>query len=270
MTTITSHEHTFDGTRGKISVHHWENPQPTYVVLLAHGYGEHAGRYEHVAQALVTSGASVYAPDHLGHGRSEGEPALVHDIEDVVADLRTVAGIAAEKNPGLPTVLIGHSMGGIIATRYAQEYGGELSALVLSGPAIGGNPALIGLLELDPIPDVPIDPAILSNDPACGEAYAADELVYHGPFKRETLLAMGGAIEKIAAEGSVGDLPTLWIHGEQDQLAPLEHARPAVEIVKGSPFEEKIYPGAQHEVFNELNKDEVIADVLAFIGPRVA
>ncbi|WP_354699383.1 Monoacylglycerol lipase [Paraconexibacter sp. AEG42_29] len=270
MTTITSHEHTLDGVRGRISVHHWQNPQPSFVVLLAHGYGEHAGRYEHVAQALLSAGGTVYAPDHLGHGRSEGEPALIDDIEDVVADLRSVAGLAAGEHPGLPTVLIGHSMGGIIATRYAQQYGSELKALVLSGPAIGGNPALIGLVEMDPIPDVPIDPAILSNDPAVGEAYAADDLVYHGPFKRQTLLAMGGAIETIAGAGSLGDLPTLWLHGEQDQLVPLEHTGPAVENIKGSDLQAKTYPGAQHEIFNETNKDEVIADVIAFLGPKLA
>jgi alpha-beta hydrolase superfamily lysophospholipase len=266
MTTITSHEHSFDGTRGRISVHHWENPQPRFVVLLAHGYGEHAGRYEHVAQALVSAGGTVYAPDHIGHGRSDGEPALIHDIEDVVADLHAVAGLAEGEHPGLPTVLVGHSMGGIIATRYAQQHRDELAALVLSGPAIGGNPALIGLLELDPIPDVPIDPAILSNDPAVGEAYAADPLVYHGPFRRETLLAMGGAIEAIAAGPSLGDLPTLWIHGELDQLAPLEHATAAVDTIKGSALQSKVYPGAQHEIFNETNQDEVLADVVRFVG----
>lgn len=266
MTTISSHEHTFAGTRGRISVHHWENPQPRFVVLLAHGYGEHAARYAHVAQALVSAGGTVYAPDHQGHGRSEGEPALITDIEEVVSDLHTVGELAAGEHPGLPTVLIGHSMGGIIAARYAQRYHDELTALVLSGPAIGGNPALIGLLEMDPIPDVPIDPAILSNDPAVGDAYAADPLVYHGPFRRETLLAMGGGIETIAAGPSLGGLPTLWIHGELDQLAPLEHATAAIDTIKGSALESKVYPGAQHEIFNETNKDEVLADVVAFVG----
>lgn len=266
----TSREHTIDGVHGRLIVHHWAAGQARFVVLLAHGYGEHAGRYEHVCQALLAAGGTVYAPDHVGHGRSEGEPALITDIEDVVSDLRTVASLAAAANPGLPTVLIGHSMGGIIATRYAQLYGGDLSALVLSGPAIGGNPALIGLAQMNPIPDVPIDPAILSGDPSVGEAYAADELVYHGPFKRETLLAMGAAIETIAAAGSLGPLPTLWLHGEHDQLVPLEHTFPAVDLVKGNDLRSKIYPGAQHEIFNETNKDEVIADVISFLGTVLA
>lgn len=269
MTPSTSAELTFDGTRGHISVHHWDAPEPRYVVLLAHGYGEHAGRYEHVAQALVADGATMYAPDHAGHGRSAGDRALVRDIEDLVTDLRTVAGMAAEAHPGLPTVLIGHSMGGIVATRYAQQFGDELAALVLSGPAIGGNPAFEGLMAMDPIPDVPIDPAILSRDPAVGEAYAADDLVYHGPFKRETLQGLFDAIHAIGEGEPLGALPTFWVHGSEDQLAPLDVTREAVEKVKGSALQQKVYEGAQHEIFNEINRDEVIADVLAFIHGAV-
>lgn len=265
MTTTSSAALTFDGTRGRVSVHHWHAPSPRYVVLLAHGYGEHAGRYEHVAQALLADGGCVYAPDHLGHGRSEGERALVADIEDLVADLHTVAGLAAQTDPGVPTVLIGHSMGGIVATRYAQQHGAELAALVLSGPAIGGNPQLLGLLDLDPIPDVPIDPAILSRDPAVGDAYAADELVHHGPFRRETLLAFVAAIEAIAA-GPKLELPTLWLHGEEDQLAPLDATRGAIEAIRGARLQERVYPGAQHEIFNETNREQVIGDLLRFVN----
>jgi alpha-beta hydrolase superfamily lysophospholipase len=161
-------------------------------------------------------------------------------------------------------------MGGIVATRYAQRWPEELGALVLSGPAIGGNPALIGLLEMDPIPDVPIDPAVLSRDPAVGEAYAADELVHHGPFARQTLMELGAAVERIAAGPSLGDLPTLWIHGSDDQLAPLDVTREAVERIRGSRLTQKVYPGARHEVFNETNKDEVLGDVGAFLREALA
>lgn len=109
-------------------------------------------------------------------------------------------------------------MGGIVAARYAQRWGDELAALVLSAPVIGGNPAFEQLLGMDPIPDVPIDPAVLSRDPAVGEAYAADELVYHGPFARATLESLIGAMSRIAEGPGLGDLPTLWIHGTEDAL----------------------------------------------------
>src|SRR3954453_6711069 len=253
------------GTRGHLVVHTWDREDPRYIALISHGYGEHARRYEHVATALVADGAAVYAPDHHGHGLSEGERALADNLEGAVEDLHLVHEQAAADNPGPPVVLIGHSMGGLIAARYGQRYGSELSALVLSGPAVGGNPEIEALAQMDPIPDVPIDPAVLSRDPAVGEAYAADPLVYHGPFRRETLEGFGRSVQAVAEGGTFGALPTLWIHGEEDALVPLVHPRPAMEAVRGSDFREKVYAGARHEVFNEINRDEVVADVVEFV-----
>jgi alpha-beta hydrolase superfamily lysophospholipase len=247
-------------------VHRWSAAEPRSIVLIAHGYGEHAGRYEHVAQRLVDDlDAAVYAPDHRGHGRTDGATGLVEDGEAITTDLHDVADSARAEHPGLPVALIGHSMGGLIATRYAQRFGSELAALVLSGPAIGGNPAFEQLLAMDPIPDVPIDPAVLSRDPAVGEAYAADELVYHGPFQRVTLEQLFAAIGRVAEGGGFGDLPTLWIHGSDDQIVPLDVTRPAIERVRGTNFVERIYEGARHEVFNETNRDEVLDDVVTFL-----
>jgi alpha-beta hydrolase superfamily lysophospholipase len=162
-------------------------------------------------------------------------------------------------------VLIGHSLGGLIATRFVQRDRPELAALVLSGPFVGGNPQVEALLSMDPLPDVPIDPTILSRDPAVGEAYASDELVYHGPFHRETLEAIFAAVRTVGAGPTFGDLPTLWIHGEEDVLAPLAVTREAVHRLRGSNLEEHIYPGAQHEVLNEINKDEVLEDIVSFL-----
>ena len=253
------------GSRGSVTVHQWSAQSPTFVALIVHGYGEHARRYDHVAAALVEAGAAVYAPDHLGHGESDGERVSIQTIEDLVDDTARVVLVARERHPGLPVVMIGHSMGGLIATRFAQRDGHGLSALVLSGPVIGGNPALFGLIELPEIPEIPIDPSVLSRDPEVGRAYAEDPLVWHGPFKRETLQAFIDSVDLIAVSGDLGDLPTLWIHGEQDALAPLEATRPAFERIRGSAASEHVWPGAQHEVFNESNRDEVIAEVVEFL-----
>jgi alpha-beta hydrolase superfamily lysophospholipase len=162
-------------------------------------------------------------------------------------------------------VLIGHSLGGLIATRFVQRDQPELTALVLSGPFVGGNPQVEALLTMDPMPEIPIDPSILSRDPAVGQAYASDELVYHGPFHRETLSATFAAVRKVGADRNFGDLPTLWIHGEGDVLAPLAETKVAMEHLRGSKFEEQIYPGAQHEILNETNKDEVLSDMINFL-----
>jgi len=265
-----STEAQIDGRRGRIHVRTWPNPGATFVALIAHGYGEHVGRYEHLAERLVAEGAVVVGLDHLGHGRSEGERALIEHGEDLTADLHSVADLARREHPGLPLILIGHSMGGLIATRFAQRFGDELSALVISGPVIGANPAIEALLEMDSIPDVPIDPVVLSRDPEVGAAYAADPLVYHGPFKRQTLVELFAGVASVAADGSLGDLPTLWIHGSADQLSPLESAQATIEIIRGSDFDQRIYEGAAHEVFNETNRAEVLDDVSAFLRRALA
>lgn len=258
-------ETAIQGTRGSLHLYRWDTDSPQFTVILVHGYGEHAGRYAHVAEALAGAGGAVYAADHLGHGRSAGESALVEDLEDIVADTGQVIVIARDEHPGLPVVLLGHSLGGIVATRFAQEHGDRLAALVLSGPAIGGNPDLLGLLTLPELPDVPIDPSWLARDPEVGQRYLEDPLVWHGPFKRPTLEALVASIDRVASGGDLGSLPTLWIHGEEDPLAPLAHAREAVERIRGTRLEERVYPGAKHEILNETNQDEVLADVIAFI-----
>ena len=254
-----------EGKCGRIAVREWPNPRPRYVAVLSHGAAEHIGRYDHVAEALVRHGAAVFGPDHLGHGRSAGVRMLIRDFEDVVADLHSVAGRAIAQHPGIPLVLIGHSMGGMIAARFAQRYGGELSALVLSGPVIGPWPLPGMLLAMDPFPEIPIDPAVLSRDLEVGRAYAADPLVWHGPLTRESLEATVRCLAAIDGGPSLGALPTLWVHGQEDALVPVEVARQGVSKLGGPALESHVYPGARHEVFNEINKAEVLGDVMTFI-----
>jgi len=254
------------GRTGMIHVHHWPNDDARYVLLLAHGYGEHAARYQHVAEALVANGATVYAPDHAGHGLSEGDRATLTDFDGIqVADLDAVADVATGAYPGLPVVLLGHSMGGLIATRYAQLHGDRLKALILSGPALGKENPMFGLLQMDPIPEVPLDPAALSRDPAVGEAYAADTLVYHGPFQRTTLESFLKSGEDAESGPGFGDLPLLYVHGTEDPLIPYALAKGVVDRLAGPDYEHHAYEGAMHEVLNETNKDEVIGAVTAFI-----
>jgi alpha-beta hydrolase superfamily lysophospholipase len=106
---------------------------------------------------------------------------------------------------------------------------------------------------------------VLSRDPEVGRAYDADPLVWHGPFKRPTLEALRAGLAAIEEGPSLGSLPLLWAHGEEDQLVPVAGSRGGIERLRGERFVEKIYPGARHEIFNETNRDEVLADVTAFV-----
>ena len=246
-------------TVGRVQVRRWAAANPQRLIVLVHGYGEHIGRYEHVAQALVARGSDVVGPDHLGHGQSPGEPALVEDFEPIVDDLRVVV---QDSRGDLPVVMVGHSMGGLIATRYAQRFPEDLAGLVLSGPAVGLSPVLATWLENPP--SDPIAGEMLSRDPAVGEAYANDPLVYHGGWKRPTLEAFIAADTAIASGPGFGELPLLYVHGEQDPLVPVDFARPVVERVAGADSDLRVIAGARHEVFNEIDQDETIALVADF------
>jgi len=156
-------------------------------------------------------------------------------------------------------------MGGMIGARYAQRHGQELAGLVLSGPVLGSWTAVTDLLELDEIPDDPLDVSTLSRDPEVGEVYAHDELVWHGPFKRPTVAAIATALQRINSGPALGALPTLWLHGQEDQLVPLIETRQGIEALGLSQLETVIYPGARHEVFNETNREEVLGHAADFI-----
>jgi alpha-beta hydrolase superfamily lysophospholipase len=246
------------GHAGELAVRTWPNLDAGWLAVIVHGYGEHSGRYAHVAEALVRAGALVVASDLVGHGRSEGERALIADYDGVVADLAATVSSAASD---LPTVLVGHGEGGLVAARYAQL--NPLAALVLSAPVLGTWEGLDRLGAQGA--GEPVDPDLLSRDPEVGKRYAADPSVWHGPYKRESLEALERALDQVNYGPALEHLPTLWLHGDADDLVPLADTRTGTDRLRGLLFEERVYPGARHEVFNETNSAEVLADVVAFV-----
>jgi alpha-beta hydrolase superfamily lysophospholipase len=214
---------------------------------------------------LRSRGSSVVGPDHVGHGRSEGDRVHVEDFESIVDDVRAVVN---EEPGALPVVMVGHSMGGLIATRFAQRHREDLAGLVLSGPAVGLAPVFEAWLAAPELPSDPINVATLSRDPAVGEAYASDPLVWHGGWKRSTLEAWVAADAAIASGPGFGDLPLLYLHGAEDQLVPVDLARPVVERLAGPHSELHVLDGARHEVFNELGQEQTI-DMVASFAERV-
>lgn len=259
-----------EGSRGEVVVHEWAPVgEPAYVVLLAHGYAEHAGRHAELAERLEQDGAVVYAPDHWGHGYSGGDRALVDDTDALLEDFSRVYDLARAEHPDLPVLLIGHSMGGLLGTLFLQEAGRPVDAAVLSSPLLGGNPGLEALLELDEIPAIPIDPSVISRDELAQDAYLNDELVYHGPFRRETLEGLVTSVKRAQEGPGFGELPLLWIHGTGDMLVPYDLTSEVVEKLAGPGTEKRSYEEARHELFHETNKDEVDEDVFDFIARTI-
>ncbi len=151
---------------------------PKGVVILSHGFGEHARRYDHVAQRFGAAGLVTYALDHRGHGRSGGKRVYVKDISEYTGDFATLVGIADREHPGVPKIVLGHSMGGGIVFAYGSDRPADYDLMVLSGPAVAAQDdvkpmlAIVGKGLGALLPGVPVqqlDANAVSRDPDGGQ-----------------------------------------------------------------------------------------------------
>jgi alpha-beta hydrolase superfamily lysophospholipase len=257
----------------------WVPEAPKAVALLAHGHAEHIGRYGHVIDALVADGYGVYGQDHRGHGRSSGERALAMRFDDFVDDFRLIAGEARTAHPGLPVALIGHSMGGLIAARYALAHGDDLTALVTSGAAFivdegvpGWQKGLARLVaRIAPKAPVPRDDAdTLSYDPAVKAAFKADPLTYNGKTRMRTAMEMASAGADALQRAGLLHLPYLGMHGADDTLTSPRGTGEFYERAGSLDKTLKLWPHMKHEIFNEIDRDRVIAYMLGWLDERLS
>jgi alpha-beta hydrolase superfamily lysophospholipase len=246
-------------------------------VLIAHGYAEHGGRYRHVAERLTEVGLAVVVPDHRGHGRSEGRPVSVERFDHYVDDLHSVAQAAVEADGEAPTVLIGHSLGGLIATLYALRFQEELAGLVLSAPAVVTEPVSGSRLALARFvarvaPEMGVRKLPLnsiSRDPAVVAAYQADPWVRRRPVRARLGLEIVAAVARAEAGLSRLTLPLLAMQGGEDHLVDPSAAR-HVHAAAGSADRTLLeYPGLYHEIFNEPERDRVLDDLVGWVMARV-
>jgi len=273
-------ERTFQGAGGVPIVYDvWAPPTPPRaVVVLAHGYGEHARRYDHVAQRFGEAGLATYALDHRGHGRAGGKRVRVRHMEEFVNDYRELVRIAREENPDLKVIVLGHSMGGGIVFAYGAAHADDYDLMILSGPAIAAHTgvskakAVIGKALGSIFPGLPIeeiDADAVSRDPKVVADYKADPLVYRGKVPAgigKALLVVG---EKMPLLAPGITAPLLVVHGEEDRLVSADGSRRLVEHVGSRDVELKVYPELFHEVFNEPERDQVLDDVVTWIQARL-
>jgi alpha-beta hydrolase superfamily lysophospholipase len=276
----TRTEHTFDGVGGVRIVYDVWTPDvtPRAVVILSHGFGEHARRYDHVAQRFGREGLVTYALDHRGHGRSGGKRVLVKDISEYTGDFDTLVGIASQEHPGVTRIVLGHSMGGGMVFAYGVEHPDDYDLMVLSGPAVAAQTAVSPLLAwlakaigaIAPgLPVQQLDAGAISRDPAVVNAYNTDPLVHHGKVPAglaRALMLVGATMPQRAPSLTA---PLLVVHGSDDHLIPVEGSRQLVAAVGSSDVELKVYPGLYHEVFNEPEQDQVLDDVVSWINVRL-
>lgn len=257
---------TFAGSEGTVHYERWAPAgPPRRVVIVVHGYAEYAARYGPVADALNHAGSIVYGQDHLGHGHSDGERALIVDFERVVDDLDSLVDIATGENAGLPVVMIGHSMGGLLSARFAQRHPERLAGIVLLGAVIGDWRWAREVLEQRELPPGATDYAGMSRDRAAVAAYAADPLIYHGPYKRPLLEAEVVALDRFRAAIDLMTMPVLFCHGTADPFVDYRTSLAAVESMPSADKTIRLYEGARHELVHETNRDEVIAEITDFV-----
>ncbi len=255
-------------------------PEPDLraVIIIAHGYAEHGGRYGNLVEELVPRGFALYALDHRGHGRSEGPRGHVGRFAEFVADLHAFRVRVEEEQRDVPLFLLGHSMGGLIAVRYLLSHGSGLTGAILSSPALGihNQPprALqwLGRLLSWIAPRTSfqgnVAPEHLSRDPAVGRAYAGDPLVHRratARFFTEFKWAMRNAHER-AAEIRV---PILVLQAGDDRLVDARATQAFADKLDAATKEVHVYPAFFHEIFNETERQQVFTDLERWLEARL-
>lgn len=256
----------FDGVRGSIHYERWSPPGlATAVVIVVHGYAEYAARYAHLAQRLVAGGAAVYGQDHMGHGQSDGERALITDFGEVVSDLGQLVAIATEEHPDVPVIMIGHSMGGLLGSRFAQTHPDDVSGLVLLGAVIGDWHWAREALANPEMMSEQTEFSGMSRDESTVRAYTTDPLVYRGPYKPPLLEAEVIALDQFQQQIDLLTMPLLFCHGDEDPYVDYRTSLAAAESMPSNDKTIRIYEGARHELVNETNRDEVIDEIATFV-----
>lgn len=251
---------------------------PKAIILLVHGYAEHAGRYRYFAKYCVSKGYAVFAVDHWGHGKSDGSPGYVPDFSVFHDGVDELFACAKLQFPKLPVILVGHSMGGLISATYLLANQASFTACVLSGPAIKAaeEPSAflkgisgflsrffpkLGVLELDPNG--------VSRDPQVVVDYLADPLVYNGKMGARLAAEMLANMSTIQEHAGQITLPMLMLHGGQDSLAAAEGSRFLDDRIASSEKKLIIYPELFHEIFNEPEKETVLADMTDWLDKQL-
>ena len=246
------------------------------VVVLVHGLGEHAGRYQALAERLHGWGFAVWAHDHHGHGESSGARGGLPSELRLVDDLALVIDDARRGNPGLPLVLLGHSLGGLVAASLVARGVRPVDGLVLSSPGL--DPGLNGFQKalLAVLPHIApglrvgngLDDNFLSHDRAVVQAYRDDPLTHDriGGRLARFLAHEGALVQQAAAHWPV---PTLLIYAGDDRLVVPAASRAFAEAAAPSGMvEARCFESLYHEIFNELDAGPVFAALQRWLDKR--
>jgi len=250
--------------------------EPRAAIFLTHGYAEHSGRYAHVAAYLAARGYAVYAMDLRGHGQSEGLRAHIDTFETYLADLYAYF----KTLPVHRCFALGHSVGGVLALAFTARHQEDgICGVVTSGAALNAGDAVPGYLiaisrvlaALVPrLPILPLQAGDISKDPAVQAAYDADPLNYRGKVRAQMgrqILELARAVRREAGRITV---PALVMHGGADRLISPTSADEIYALLGSADKTKRIYDGLYHEIFNEPERETVLADMAAWLDAHSA
>jgi alpha-beta hydrolase superfamily lysophospholipase len=270
-------EATLQGGAGALFVRAWRPAAPPRaVVAICHGFNSHSGLYAWSGEQFAQNGFAAYALDLRGRGRSEGERFYVESFDDYVDDLGRLIELAKSREPGLPVFLLGHSAGGVVSCLYALEHQAGLAGLIsedfafeVPAPAFA-LAVLKGVSHLAPhAHSLALKNEDFSRDPAVVQAMNADPLIAGEAQPFATMAAIVRADERLKTAFPRITLPLLIIHGTADKAAKPSGSRHFHERAGSADKTLRLYEGRYHDPLNDLGKDEVMADILAWIGARL-
>jgi alpha-beta hydrolase superfamily lysophospholipase len=248
---------------------------PRAVVVIVPGFNSHSGQYLWVGEQLASAGFAVYAVDLRGRGRSDGERFYVDAISDYVADVDGLVKIAGARDPGLKLFVLGHSAGGVVSCIYTLEHQRGVAGLICESFAYQvpapdfAIAALKGLSHLAPHAHVlALKNELFSRDPAVVAAMNADPLIAHETQPTKTVAELARADDRLKQSFGQFTLPVLILHGTEDKATKPSGSQYFFDHTGSEDKTLKLYQGHFHDLLNDIGKDGVLADILAWLDER--
>jgi len=271
---VTEDETLIGGTA--LNMRSWRDTKPPKAVLaVCHGFNAHSGYYGWVGAQAAAAGYATYAVDLRGRGKSKGERFFVESFDDYVADLHALVRRAKADHPGLPLFMLGHSAGGVTACLYALDHGDELAGLIcedfafeVPAPAVALE-ILKGVSHLAPhAHSLTLKNEDFSRDPHVVAAMNADPLIAKESQPFATAAALVRADERLRRAFPAITVPLLIIHGTADKATKPAGSQRFYDQAGSADKTLRLYEGRFHDPLNDLGREEVMADILAWLDQR--